>query len=178
MTQDIDVIICVLKRTRVFLIAYGIFFIGLAVFGVWMLLLRIIPDLQNSDGIFRIVFVLFNLGGVFLFLKLGVPCLKRGVQGWNVEQSPLFMLLQEYPQHIVWIFENPTKDKRQDPTVNVWLVDGEKFMLFVKQDEKNSLIQSLSHFAPSARLGYQPEWIKEYKQDPSSFGAIPKGDNR
>lgn len=178
MAQDVDIIIRVLKRTRVFLIGFGIFFISMAVFGVLTLILRIIPSLDNANGVFRIVFILFNLGGIFVFLKYGVSFLKRGIQWWNVEQSPLFTVLQDYPYHIVWIFENPSKDKRQTPTINVWLDDREKYMLFVKQDEKNALIQRLSHFAPNARLGYEPEWVKEYKQAPSNFGAIPKGDFR
>ena len=107
-------------------------------------------------------------------LRYGIPSLRRGIRSWNVEQSPVWTLLKEYPHHIVWIFEVPVKDNQQATSIHLWLVDGEKYALSVKVEDKDSLMKALSGFAPNARLGYQPEWVNEYKQDPSNFAATPK----
>jgi hypothetical protein len=40
------------------------------------------------------------------------------------------------------------------------------------------LIEALSHFAPQARVGYQAEWEKEYKKNPSQFKAMRITDER
>lgn len=174
MEQDFDLIIRVLKRTRVSLIGYGIFWIGMAVVCGLIYILRYLPIIANSNALFQIGFTLFNVVGIFLFLKNGINFLANGIRWWNVEQSPLFILLKEYPNHIVWIFEISSKNKQLQSTVNVWLDDGEKHTLVVKQEEKPALIQALSRFAPNARLDYQPEWIKVYKQDPSNFVIASK----
>lgn len=143
-----------------------------------MIAFRMAPVLENLSVTFRLALITFYVLAILITLRYGITILVRGMRWWDIEQSPLFTLLKEYPHHIVWIFETPSKDKRQELTVNVWLADGEKYRLFVKEDDKDPLIQALSRFAPKARLGYQPEWVKEYKQDPSIFGAIPIADIR
>ena len=178
MERDFELIIHVLKRTRVAFVGFGVFAVGLAILASVTFIVRLLPIFANSNEILRIFFVLFYVAGILVFLRYGITFLITGIRWWNVEQSPLFILLKEYPYQIVWIFENPLKDKRQEPTVNIWLADGEKYRLFTKQEDVSNLIQALSSFSPNARLGYQAEWVKEYKQDPSTFGAIAKIENQ
>lgn len=182
MSQDFEVVIRSLKRTRVTYIVWGILYLvgSLIMIGTVYQLYFLYQESIPSNEALRLIYAGMSVTSVvfgILALFYGIRFISNGIRWWNIEQSPLYTLLKEHPHHIVWIFETPTKDKRELTTVNVWLVDGAKHSLYVKESESYSLVQTLSHFAPQARLGYHRQWVKEYKQDPSNFGKIPRADS-
>jgi hypothetical protein len=171
-----------LKRTRVTLLVTGLFYLCAGLLMVSRLPLMVDDTLPKTNA-FRVFLLITGIVVIVLILfslRYGIAYTYRAIKWWNIEQSPVYLLLKKHPEDVVWIYDGTTQGTvelfhrlQNQNAVVIRLSDGSKYQLYSSSVFVLQLIEFLSHAAPQARVGYQAEWEKEYKQNPSQFKAIP-----
>lgn len=134
----------------------------LVVFGLWIA--------QNIEAYFTSIVLLGSASA--LALIYGIFLVKNGISFLNVQKHPLYLLLQEKPKKIVWVYSVLTVRQPfgfelfKTGTLYFKLSDREVFEIYLREKEILPFTEALSTLLPHASFGYTKEKEEWYETEP------------
>ena len=166
-TSGLDVITDSLRRTRAVNLAVGG---GIAAFGAFMVWLA-------ATGADRTATRGTNIGiGIFggFTALLGLFMLSRVWGLRSIRGSEILRTIEETPQEIAWIYEQVVQTRgageiSAQSFIYVWFASGKSYTISVEREDARLLLDELVRRAPHARVGYDQEIEKLYREKPDRF---------
>lgn len=104
--------------------------------------------------------VLFGIAGLMIFFAKRDP-----------GQHPVFKVLRERPNDVVWAYVSTTRQGASVVRSEVMLgmADGKRLAVNAAIGNEQELLNGLSRSVPQATIGFSPEFEQQFIKDPSSL---------
>jgi hypothetical protein len=115
-----------------------------------------------------------SLGIAIIALRL----LSRLWRHASVDDHPLFRLLRDKPEQIVWVYGMATQwmpfgiEVQNSGLLYIKLIDGTEFCLSLRHDKLKLVSRTLRRFLPRAVFGYSPERAEQYRVNPAGLREV------
>jgi len=96
-------------------------------------------------------------------------------QNASPDHHPLFQILREEPERIIWVYGMATQwmpfgiEVQKSGLLYIKLIDGKDFCLSLPHDKLKLVSRTLRRVLPQAVFGYNPERAEQYRVDPKGL---------